>query len=252
MTGREAADEEVAQERRKVMTQRREEERTRQWEEIAEAERANMHTSKSGDVEAVSDFSQRNFGDDNGGSLEESLARDYQELFGSDNEAQIPEGDSEDEIQYMGTQPRHSHSQLPLEEGPQPASPLVSEPSPHNFSHIDDFPALPTSPQQIPPPPLTWPARRNQQRELVEHPSQLDPAPTARSTRARKGVEPRKTKRLESQAKRDKADADRKLKAKEKRVANQKARNEKKEARLMEPRKEDVSQLADKLLSSSL
>lgn len=100
------------------MTQRREEERTRQWEEIAEAERANMHTSKSGDVEAVSDFSQRNFGDDNGGSLEESLARDYQELFGSDNEAQIPEGDSEDEIQYMGTQPRHSHSQLPLEEGP--------------------------------------------------------------------------------------------------------------------------------------
>jgi hypothetical protein len=65
-------------------------------------------------------------------------------------------------------------------------------------------------------------------------------------------VELRKSKRLESQAKRDKADADRKLEAKEKRVANQKARNEKKEARLMEPRKEDVSQLADKLLSSSL
>ncbi len=65
-------------------------------------------------------------------------------------------------------------------------------------------------------------------------------------------MELRKSKRLESQAKRDKADADRKLEAKEKRVANQKARNEKKEARLMEPRKEDVSQLADKLLSSSL
>lgn len=114
------------------------------------------------------------------------------------------------------------------------------------FQDIDDMLAD-VEPQSRPPAPLISLSQVKTESQL---PSQLR-APTssaATATRGARGVERKKTK-----AQKEKESQDRhRMEDKEKRKVQAAERKAKKEAKKMLPRKDDVSQLADHLLSSSI
>ena len=92
---------------------------------------------------------------------------------------------------------------------------------------------------------MEWPHRLSQQRALV---IPDDAAPSASAvTRARRGVAAKSFKKasLESQQGHEQE-------AKAQRAAQRRDAKARKEAKMMKPRKKDVSQLADRLLSTSL
>ncbi len=157
--------------------------------------------------------------------------------------------DSDSDIQILGTQPAQNPSRVSSEDRINTPSPLISEPSLNDFANIDDFddfPPLSPSPPSpsLPPPLLEWPDRRSQQQRLLVS---EDPNPTpSMTTRAKRGVASKTNRqaRWGSQQQRD-------AKAKTERATKTEAAARKK-AKSMKPREEDVSQLADHLLSSSL
>ncbi len=157
--------------------------------------------------------------------------------------------DSDSDVQVLRTQPAQNLSRVPSEDRINTPSPLISEPSLNDFANIDDFddfpPLSPSPPISRAPSLLEWPDRRSQQQRLViPEDSDLTPSMT---TRARRGVASKTNKqaRWESQQQREaKTKADRATK-REEAAARKKAKS-------MKPREEDVSQLADHLLSSSL
>ena len=172
--------------------------------------------------------------------------------LGGDFSAPFFNNDSDSDIEILGTQPIQSPGKLPSEEGSSSPSPLVSEPSLNNFVNIDnfdDFPPLSPGPLKKRAPPLMeLPGRLSQQRTLViPEEYNHNPTPSA-TTRAKRGVQKvtsYKQDRWDSQLRHD-------AEAAEEKAAKKEATAAKKKAKAMKPRKEDVSQLADQLLSSSL
>lgn len=161
----------------------------------------------------------------------------------------FPNNDGDSDIKFLGTQPIQNPGQLPSEEGISPPSSLMSESSLNNFTNIDDFddfpPLSPAPLKKIASSLMKWPARLSQQKRLVV-PEEYDLTPSA-TTRAKRGVETKfyKQIRLESQKGHD-------VDAKAERAVEKEAAAARKKAKAMKPRKEDISQLADQLLSSSL
>ena len=155
-------------------------------------------------------------------------------------------GDSDSDIEFLGTQPTQNLGQLSSEDHIRTPSPLVSEPSLDDFANIDDFDDFPPlSSATTAPPLLSWPHRRSQQQRLLI-PEDPDPTPSM-TTRAKRGVASKTDRqaRWESQQRRE-------AKAKTERATSRKEAAARKKAKAMKPREEDVSQLADHLLSSSL
>ncbi len=242
LTGREAADVEDQALRRQIRKNQLEQERVEKF-----AQRSQMEKNS----QIASAFSQAIWPEEDreSSSLTSSLTQqrksrglvrdgvtDFDNIFSAH--------DSDSDIQILGTQPAQNPSRVSSEDRINTPSPLISEPSLNDFANIDDFddfPPLSPSPPSpsLPPPLLEWPDRRSQQQRLLVS---EDPNPTpSMTTRAKRGVASKTNRqaRWESQQQRD-------AKAKTEEAAARK------KAKSMKPREEDVSQLADHLLSSSL
>ena len=251
LTGREAADQEDQALRRQARADEIEKERR---EKFAEQQRVDQQrideTRQPETVSAFSQFVWPNEGREPSSSTQQKNPEgDVGDGLGDFTEP-FPNIDSDSDIEFLGTQPTQKLGQPPSKEGSSPPSPLVSEPSLDKFTNIDDFddfPPLSPAPlkKTAPLPLMEWPARLSQQKRLVV-PEDHDPTPSA-TTRAKRGVETKSYKqvRLESQQGHN-ADA------KAERAAEKEAAAARKKAKVMKPREEDVSQLADHLLSSSL
>ena len=148
---------------------------------------------------------------------------------------------------------RHIFSQSPSKDRINTPSPLQSGLPLDNWADINDFDDIPPlSPASVRKalPLMKWPDRRSQQKRLVlsEDPDPTPEEPTRSAvTRARRGLTTKSFKqaRLESQ-KGHNAD----LKAQ--RAVKRREAIARKQAKMMKPGKEDVSQLTERLRSSSL
>ena len=234
LTGREAADEEDRELRRKLRA-----------EEIdkARAEKYTEQIRKDEERQPPSDFSQQIWPDESRETLSlthksippGNVVSDLDSIF-------FPDDDGDDDVQFLGTQPLQKPSQMPSEGRISTPSPLLPDPALEDFTHIDDFddlPPLSPGPPKSALPLVEWPTRISQQRRFIlPEEYDLDP-PASATTRAKRGIGSKKSykqQRLESQEGHA---------AKEK--ANRKALKEaaaaRKRAKAMKPRTEDVSQL---------
>ena len=129
------------------------------------------------------------------------------------------------------------------------SSSLLSERSQNKWANIDNFDEFPSlSPASVKKslPLIEWSERRSQQKRLVLSNDDDNSAPST-VTRARREITTKSFKqtKLKSQERRDTA-------IKAQRAARRRDAKARKEAKLMKPRKEDVSQLINRLRSSSL
>ena len=248
LTGRDAADQEDQALRRKTRADEIEKERN---EKFAEQQRIDKGKEK----ETVSDFSQFVWPDERREPSSSTQQKDPEGGVGDglgDFDEFFPNNDGDSDIEFLGTQPIQNPGQLPSEEGISPPSRLVSEPSLNDFAHIDDFddfpPLSPGPLKKRAPPLMELPGRLSQQRRLVvpeEYDHDSTPSATTRAKRGVKKATSYKQDRWDSQLRHDaEAAADKAVK--------KEAAAARKKAKVMKPREEDVSQLADHLLSSSL
>lgn len=239
LTGREAADADDLAARRRVRADAIDKERQEKHAEI-------MRTDKL----PVSAFSQEMWPEENREpSLTNRSGRDELDDF----DPLFPNDDGDSEIEYLGTQPTQNPRQSSSEGHTNSPSPPSSEPSLDNFANIDDFddfpPLSPTSARAaLPTPLMVWPDRASQQKALVIA-DDPDPSMKTRSKRHVKSASTFKAARIESQKKLDEDIRRQRTLRRREEAARKQAR---KQAMLMKPRKEDVSQLADQLMSSSL
>ena len=231
LTGREAADAEDMATRRGIRAAEIEEERKKRY-----AEQINI------DQEPISEFSQQIWPREH---REPSLA-----IEGVTNlEELIPTGDGDSDIEYLGTQPAQNPGQSGSEDRINTPSPLPTEQPQNEWANIDDFdefPSLSPASARKHIALMEWPDRRSQQKNLVLPEDPEDPTPSA-VTRSRRGVATKSFKqaRLESQEHRD-------AQGKAHRANQRREAAVRKQAKLMKPRKEDVSQLVNRIRSSSL
>ena len=246
LTGREAADEEDRELRRKTRAEdidkARKEKHTEQIRKDRERQSPSVFTRQT-----PSAFSQQIWPDES----REPSSSTHKSNLPEDGVSElhspfVPNDDSDSDIEFLGTQPVQNPSQVPSEGQMNTPSPLLPDPALENFSNIDDFddfPPLSPAPLKSAPPLIEWPARLSQQRRLVL-PEEYDHAPSASATtRAKRGVASSKSykqQRMESQEGHD-------AKKKVDRQAEREAAAARKRAKAMKPRTEDVSQLEDAL-----
>ena len=182
---------------------------------------------------------------------EVQVANSQLELGEGEIQEDVTADSDDDDIEYLGTQPTQSlrqpssdnNIQLPASIGKgkarQISSSSESELDLAGFQDIDDIDPIPTAPPLLD----GIAARRSQQQTFSQLPSQhrIPTSSAATGTRGARGEALKKSKKLESQERRNRQDAEMKAERAVKRVTSKATAAARREEKRMEPRKDDVS-----------